>query len=245
MTDDIRETVRAHYAQAITEVRQGSGCCCGSAPTEETFASGKYDEDFRDGVDPDLVQASFGCGNPAFGRRPEPRGTRPGSRLRRWPRRPALRQRVGPTGRAYGLDMTDEMLAPARHNAEQAGATNVEFLKGHIEQIPLADDTVDVVISNCVINLSPDKPAVFAEIRRVLTPGGRLGVTDIVCDDDTTPQQRAAHGDWASCAAGALSRGEYVRGLRTAGFTEVEVRYTDDFEHGMHAAIIRAVAPSA
>ena len=126
-------------------------------------------------------------------------------------------RRVGPTGRAFGLDMTDEMLALAQRNAAEAGATNVEFLKGHIEAIPLPAASVDVVISNCVVNLAADKPAVFREIARVLRPGGRIGISDIVAEDRLTPQQRAERGSYVGCIAGALSFAEFEAGLRASG----------------------------
>jgi arsenite methyltransferase len=139
--------------------------------------------------------------------------------------------------------MTEEMLALARRNAAEAGARNVEFLKGHIEAIPLPAATVDVVISNCVINLSVDKPAVFAEAFRVLRPGGRLGVSDIVAEDHLTPEQRAERGAWVGCIAGALSRTEYEGGLAEAGFTDVSVTFTHQVGDGLHSAIVRASRP--
>ncbi|HZA82903.1 MAG TPA: arsenite methyltransferase, partial [Actinomycetes bacterium] len=153
-------------------------------------------------------------------------------------------KRVGPTGKAYGLDMTEEMLALARRNTEQAGARNVEWLKGHIEGIPLPAATVDVVISNCVVNLSVDKPAVFAEAFRVLRPGGRLGVSDIVAEDRLTPAERAERGSYVGCIAGALSEGEYEAGLRAAGFTEVSVTFTHPVGDGVHSAIVKATRPA-
>jgi len=238
--DEIRRAVRAHYASAITAIPADSGASC-CAP--DSFAAGQYDAADLAGVAPGLVNASFGCGNPlvvadlSAGERVLDLGSGGGLDVL------LSARRVGATGYAYGLDMTDEMLERARHNAAEAGATNVEFLKGTIEEIPLADASVDVVISNCVINLSPDKNTVFGEIHRVLAPGGRLGVSDIVWDDDVTPEQRAQHGDWASCAAGALTRGDYTRGLEAAGFVDVEVRFTHDFDHGMHSAVVRAVKP--
>jgi ubiquinone/menaquinone biosynthesis C-methylase UbiE len=152
-------------------------------------------------------------------------------------------RRVGPAGRVYGLDMTDEMLELARRNIAEAEVSNVELRRGHIEDIPLPDASVDVVISNCVINLSTDKPAVFAQIHRVLRPGGRVGVTDVVAEDALTPAERAERGDWAGCVAGALSRSEYVDGLIAAGFTDVEVSFTHQVADRMHSAIIRAVRP--
>ena len=153
-------------------------------------------------------------------------------------------KRVGPTGKAYGLDMTEEMLALARANATKAGATNVEFLKGHIEAIPLPAGTVDVVISNCVINLSTDKAAVFAETFRVLKPGGRIGITDVVAEDQLSAEDRAERGAWVGCIAGALSRAEYESGLAAAGFAEVSVTFTHQVGDGLHSAVVRATRPA-
>jgi arsenite methyltransferase len=152
-------------------------------------------------------------------------------------------ERVGPTGKAYGLDMTEEMLALARRNATEAGAGNVEFLKGQIEAIPLPAETMDMVISNCVVNLSIDKPAVFAETFRVLKPGGRIGITDVVADDQLSPQERAERGAWVGCIAGALSRSEYQAGLAAAGFEQVSVTFTHQVGDGLHSAIIKATKP--
>jgi arsenite methyltransferase len=152
-------------------------------------------------------------------------------------------RRVGPSGFAYGVDMTDEMLTLARANAARAGAKNVEFLKGEIEALPLPDASMNVVISNCVINLSTDKPAVLTEMFRVLVPGGRIGVTDVVAEDHLTPADRAAAGSYVGCIAGALSRTEYVTGLTAAGFTDASVTFTTEAAPGMHSAIIRAVKP--
>ena len=149
------------------------------------------------------------------------------------------------TGFAYGVDMTDEMLELARANQAKAGLTNVEFLKGTIEDIPLPDASVDVVISNCVINLSTDKPAVIAEMFRVLTPGGRIGISDVVAEDHLTPADRAERGSYVGCIAGALSKSEYLEGLAAAGFVDAEVRFTHQAASGMHSAIVRAVKPAA
>ena len=154
-------------------------------------------------------------------------------------------KRVGPSGVAYGLDMTDEMLALARANAAEAGVMNVHFLKGMIEQIPLPADSVDDVISNCVINLSTDKGAVLTEIARVLRPGGRVGVSDVVADDDLTREQRSERGSYVGCIAGALSRSEYIAGLEAAGFEQVSVQFTHDVADGMHGAIVKAIKTSA
>ena len=152
-------------------------------------------------------------------------------------------RRVGPAGFAYGVDMTDDMLALARANAAKAGAANVEFLKGEIEALPLPDAAVDVVISNCVINLSADKPAVLAEMYRVLVPGGRIGISDMVAGDHLSAADRAAAGSYVDCIAGALSRSEYLDGLAAAGFTDASVTFTTEAAPGLHAAIIRAVKP--
>ena len=152
-------------------------------------------------------------------------------------------KRVGPSGRAYGLDMTDEMLALARKNAEDAGMDNVVFLKGVIEEVPLPAGSVDVVISNCVVNLSTDKPAVLREIARVLRPGGRVGISDIVAEDRLAPEERAARGSYVGCIAGALSKREYEAGLAEAGFEDVSVEFTHQVADGMHAAIVRARKP--
>jgi arsenite methyltransferase len=152
-------------------------------------------------------------------------------------------KRVVPTGKAYGLDMTDEMLALARKNAVEAGIPNVHFLKGVIEEIPLPADSVDVVISNCVINLSVDKTAVLREMARVLKPGGRIGVSDVVAEDRLTPEQRAERGSYVGCIAGALSQSEYVDGLRAAGFENPSVEFTHQVVDGMHSAIVKAVKP--
>ena len=149
-------------------------------------------------------------------------------------------KRVGSTGKVYGLDMTEEMLALAIKNRDEAGMTNVEFLKGYIEEIPLPANTVDVVISNCVINLSTDKPRVFAEMHRVLRPGGRLGIADVLADNDLTPDQRAERGSYVGCVAGALSFAEYEEGLRVAGFTDVSITPTHESAPGIHSAIVQA-----
>jgi ubiquinone/menaquinone biosynthesis C-methylase UbiE len=154
-------------------------------------------------------------------------------------------RRVGPTGFAYGVDMTDEMLALAEANKAKAGLENVEFRKGTIEDIPLPDATVDVVISNCVINLSTDKPAVLREMFRVLVPGGRIGISDVVAEDHLTPADRAERGTYVGCIAGALTRQEYLHGLRTAGFIQASVEYTHQAAPGMHSATVRATKPPA
>jgi len=152
-------------------------------------------------------------------------------------------KRVGPAGKAYGLDMTDEMLELARENAERAGAGNVRFLRGYIEEVPLDDGSVDVAISNCVINLSADKDRVFREMFRVLRPGGRVGVSDVVSSDDLGPAERAARGSLVGCIAGALSISEYREGLEAAGFVDVAIEPTHEVVDGMYSAIVRATRP--
>ena len=239
-TSDIHEQVRARYARAATEP---SSCC---APgTEDAFGGALYADAEREGLPEQAILASLGCGNPTAvaelreGETVLDLGSGGGIDVL------LSARRVGPGGRAYGLDMTDEMLELARRNAAEAGATNVEFLKGRIEEIPLPDATIDVVISNCVVNLSPDKPAVLRETFRVLRPGGRIGISDVVAEDRLTPEERAERGSWVGCVAGALSDGEYRRHLDAAGFADVEIALTHEVADGLHGAIVRAVKPEA
>ena len=250
-----REQVRVRYAAAAIKVldNQASGCCgpaadscCGPTPAEvdEAFGGRLYSESERSELPDAALRASLGCGNPLL-----VADLHPGETVLDLGSGGGIdvllsARRVGPTGKAYGLDMTDEMLDLARRNAAEAGASNVEFLRGQIEDIPLPDGSVDVVISNCVINLSTDKPAVFASTYRVLRPGGRIGVSDVVADDDLTAEQRAERGDWAGCIAGALPVTEYQQGLTNAGFVDVEITPTYEVTAGMHSAIIRARKPS-
>ncbi|MFC9634726.1 arsenite methyltransferase [Streptomyces mirabilis] len=242
---ELRETVRQRYAAAAVKVTEGGTACCGPQPVEvdENFGSTLYAVAERDALPADAVAASLGCGNPTAvadlheGERVLDLGSGGGIDVL------LSARRVGPTGRAYGLDMTEEMLQLALANAAKAGATNVEFLKGTIEAIPLPAGTIDVVISNCVINLSTDKAAVFAETFRVLTPNGRIGVSDVVADDALSPAQRAERGDYVGCIAGALSFTEYREGLEAAGFMNVEITPTHPVADGMHSAIIRATKP--
>ncbi|GAA2688801.1 MULTISPECIES: arsenite methyltransferase [Actinosynnema] len=243
---DLRETVRLRYAATALAVTAGSADRCGPAPVEVdgNFGSGLYSGADRDALPAEAVAASLGCGNPTAvaelreGERVLDLGSGGGIDVL------LSARRVGPTGKVYGLDMTEEMLALARSNAREAGATNVEFLKGHIEAIPLPARTVDVVISNCVVNLSTDKPAVFAEMARVLVPGGRVGVTDVVAADHLTPAERAERGSHVGCVAGALSFTEYREHLAAAGFTDVEIVPTHAVVEDVHSAIIRATAPA-
>ncbi|WP_329027036.1 arsenite methyltransferase [Streptomyces sp. NBC_00690] len=244
-SNNLRETVRQRYAAAAVQVTEGGTTCCGPAAIEidDNFGSGLYTGAERDELPAEAVAASLGCGNPTAvadlheGDRVLDLGSGGGIDVL------LSARRVGPMGKAYGLDMTEEMLALALANQKKARATNVEFLKGTIEAIPLPAATIDVVISNCVINLSTDKQAVFAEMHRVLVPGGRIGVSDVVADDTLTPAQRAERGDYVGCIAGALSFTEYRAGLEAAGFTGVEVTPTHAVADGMHSAIVRAVKP--
>lgn len=252
-TDELREQVRERYAAAAAAVATGGGGCCG--PTDalavvsdgdqaEVFGAALYRPEQTEDLPAEAVLASLGCGNPLavadlrVGERVLDLGSGGGIDVL------LSARRVGETGFAYGLDMTDEMLELARANAAKAGAGNVEFLKGQIEDIPLPDAAVDVVISNCVINLSVDKPAVLAEMFRVLTPGGRIGISDVVAEDDIPAEQRAERGSYLGCIAGALSRSEYLQGLAAAGFIDTDVAFTHEVAPGMHAAIIRATTPS-
>jgi len=250
---DLREQVRDRYAAAALQVTSGGhdSCCgdgCGCSPAglrEPGFGGELYTGAERAELPAEAVEASLGCGNPLVvadlheGETVLDLGSGGGIDVL------LSARRVGPDGRAYGLDMTDEMLELARANAAKASARNVEFLKGTIEDIPLPTETVDVVISNCVINLSTDKPAVFAEAFRVLRPGGRVGVTDVVAEDHLTPADRAERGSHVGCIAGALSITEYRDGLANAGFTDIDISPTHQVADGMHSAIVRATKPAS
>jgi arsenite methyltransferase len=218
-----------------------SGCC---SDVSGTYGLELYDAAAREGIPDAALLASLGCGNPVAvaelraGETVLDLGSGGGIDVL------LSARRVGPTGRAIGVDMTDEMLDLARRNAADAAATNVEFRKGTIEALPLADATVDVVISNCVINLASDKAAVFAEIARVLRPGGRMGVSDVVADDTLSPEQRAERGSYVGCIAGALSFREFRQGLEAVGLTDIELVPTHQLADGMHSAIVRATKPA-
>jgi SAM-dependent methyltransferase len=239
-TEDLHETVRLHYADAAIRATQGSSCC--SDP--EVIGANLYSALERDELPDAAVLASLGCGNPTAvaelheGERVLDLGSGGGIDVL------LSAKRVGPTGRAFGVDMTDEMLALAQRNAAEAGATNVEFLKGHIEALPLPAESVDVVISNCVVNLAADKPAVFAEIARVLRPGGRIGISDIVAEDHLTAEQRAERGSFAGCIAGALSISEFRAGLESVGLTDVSITPSHVVTDGMISAIVKATKPA-
>jgi arsenite methyltransferase len=247
-TDAIREAVRERYAAAAETASSRDASCCGAgtALTEDVqgvFGAGQYAPADRDALPEAAQLASLGCGNPTAvadlheGETVLDLGSGGGIDVL------LSAQRVGPSGRAYGLDMTDEMLALARENAAKAGATNVEFVKGEIEAIPLADESVDVVISNCVINLSGDKPRVLGETARVLRPGGRLAFTDVVADPDMDDATRADMIEWTGCIAGALTVAEFERELVAAGLVDIEIRETHRVHDQAGSAIIRATKP--
>jgi arsenite methyltransferase len=256
-TDRIREAVRARYADAAKAAEAGaasccapgtSGCGCGTDAIEpdqvDVFGATLYGGEERDALPDAAKLASLGCGNPTAvaelreGEAVLDLGSGGGIDVL------LSARRVGPTGKAYGLDMTDEMLALARENQREAGVENAEFLKGTIEDIPLADDSVDVIISNCVINLSGDKPAVFREAVRVLRPGGRFAVTDIVADPGMDEGTRRDMTAWTGCVAGALTEEEFRAGLRAAGFTDIEIRETHRVHEHAGSAIVRARLPA-
>jgi arsenite methyltransferase len=231
--------------------------CCESSPAESCCGTGSaaldsadcfggplYGEGETDGLPEEAVLASLGCGNPLA-----VAGLHEGERVLDLDSGGGIdvllsARRVGPSGFAYGVDMTDEMLTLARANAAKAGSQNVEFLRGEIEALPLPDAAVDVVISNCVINLSTDKPAVLAEMFRVLVPGGRIGIADVVAEDHLSAADRAAAGSYVGCIAGALSGTEYLNGLTATGFADASVTFTTEAGPGMYSAIIRAVKPA-
>jgi arsenite methyltransferase len=250
MNDQVHDLVRERYARSAIAVLESSGSCCAPAesccaPAEEGIGPGLYSALERDELPDAAVLASLGCGNPVAvadlheGERVLDLGSGGGIDVL------LSARRVGPTGRVFGLDMTDEMLALAQRNIADGGATNIELLKGHIEAIPLPADSVDVIVSNCVVNLAADKPAVFREMTRVLRPGGRIGISDIVAEDRLTPAERAERGSYVGCIAGALTFSGFEAGLREAGLVDVSVTATHPVADGMHSAIVRATKPSS
>ena len=248
-TDAVRDEVRSRYAESARSVLEGSegscgsGGCCGDSSAGTDFGQALYEVEQRGEVPETAGKASLGCGNPTAvadlreGETVLDLGSGGGIDVI------LSAKRVGPTGIAYGLDMTDEMLSLAQRNAREAGVHNAIFLRGLIEAVPLPADSVDVVISNCVINLSPDKPAVFGELARVLKPGGRIGISDIVAEDRLSPEERAERGSHFGCIAGALSKGEYEEAFAAAGFEQVSVEFTHEVADGIHGAIVKARWP--
>jgi ubiquinone/menaquinone biosynthesis C-methylase UbiE len=248
---DIRESVRERYAAAAKKAAaSGEGGCCGGSglscsPADATgvFGSALYDQATGADVPDAALSASLGCGVPTAvadlhdGETVLDLGSGAGADVL------ISARRVAPTGRAIGLDMTDEMLDLARANAAEAGVENVEFVKGYLEDMPLADATVDVVISNCVINLSGDKPRVLREAARVLRPGGRFAVSDVIADPDMDEQTRADMAAWTGCIAGALTEDEFRQALSTAGFEQIEIQETHRVHEHAAAAIVRARKP--
>jgi SAM-dependent methyltransferase len=229
-TQDIKEVVKEKYGQAALRVTKGGSSCCGAAPTVEgccdPITSNLYDGSQASQIPEEALLASLGCGNPTALAELKPGetvldlGSGGGIDVL------LSAQRVGPSGKAYGLDMTDEMLALARENQRKAGVENVEFLRGEIENIPLPDNSVDVIISNCVINLSADKDRVLREAFRVLKPGGRFAVSDIVVRGEVPREIRRSVELWVGCMAGALEEKEYLAKLAGAGFETVSVEAT-------------------
>jgi SAM-dependent methyltransferase len=235
---DVEADVRSYYGDIAVAAGDGSPACCGGPGR---FGSSLYDD--LEGLPEAAALASAGCGNPVAVADLGPGdvvldlGSGGGIDVL------LSARRVGPTGRAYGVDFTEEMLDLARRNAAQAGVDNVEFLAGRIDAVPLPDGSVDVIISNCVVNLAVDKEAVFAEMHRLLRPGGRIGVSDVVVDDGLTAEDRAARGSYVECVAGALSQAEYRAGLQAAGLVDVSITPTNALGDGVHAAVIRATRP--
>ena len=246
-SETLREQVRQRYAEAATAPATGcgSGSCCGDpAAAHARFGAALYDADERGALPEGAALASLGCGNPTAvaelreGETVLDLGSGGGIDVI------LSARRVGPTGRAFGLDMTDEMLALAQANAAEAGVANAIFLRGVLEAIPLPTASVDVVISNCVLNLSTDKPTALAEVARVLRPGGRVGVSDVVAEDRLSSEERAERGSFVGCIAGALSVSEYRAGLEAAGLEDVAVEFTHEVADGLHGAIVRARKPT-
>jgi arsenite methyltransferase len=263
LSTDIREAVRERYARAARAATSSEvlplapsdadeGCCgsdascgCGSESGAGVWGAALYGSDEREDVPDTAVNASLGCGVPTAvadlhdGEVVLDLGSGAGADVL------ISARRVAPTGRAIGLDMTDEMLDLARANAAQAGVANVEFVKGYLEDMPLEDASVDVIISNCVINLSADKPRTIAEAARVLRPGGRLAISDVIADPDLDEGTRADMAAWTGCIAGALTEAEFRETLAAAGLTAVEIVPTHRVHAHAFSAIIRAAKPSS
>jgi ubiquinone/menaquinone biosynthesis C-methylase UbiE len=248
--EQVREAVRARYAAAAQAAGAGSGCGPSVSVTDEhgsqVFGSTLYEDEHTDGVTAVAIEASLGCGVPTAvaelreGETVLDLGSGAGADVL------ISARRVGPTGKAIGLDMTDEMLELARRNATDAGIGNAEFVKGYLEDLPLPDESVDVVISNCVINLFADKSTVIREAARVLRPGGRFAVSDVIADPDMDRATRVDMAAWTGCIAGALTEAEFRSALQSAGFEKIEIRETHRVHEHAASAIVRAAkqAPS-
>jgi arsenite methyltransferase len=253
---ELRETVRARYAAAATTATATATCCRSDAETccgsdlitidqKGFFGQSLYDDQDRDALPESAVLASLGCGNPTATAELHPGesvldlGSGGGIDVL------LSARRIAPTGIAYGLDMTDEMLDLARRNQTQAGVTNVQWLRGHIENVPLPSSSVDVIISNCVINLSGDKPQVLREAARVLKPGGRFAVSDVIADPDMDDATRADMAQFTGCIAGALTRREFIDALEAAGLIDVTIQETHRVHPSATSAVIRANKPAA
>ncbi len=244
--EEVRETVRTRYAAAARAAATGSGCGCPSVSDEhgtEVFGSALYEAEQIDSRTQPALGASLGCGVPTAvadlreGETVLDLGSGAGADVL------ISARRVGLTGKAIGLDMTDEMLELGRRNATDAGIDNIEFVKGYLEDLPLADESVDVVISNCVINLSGDKQKVIREAARVLRPGGRFAVSDVIADPDMNQSVRADMAAWTGCIAGALTETEFRDALQKAGLDDIEIRETHRVDQHAAAAIVRAKKP--
>ncbi len=237
--DSVEAEVRRYYAGTALAAGEGSPACCG--PQADQFGAGLYDD--LAGLPDAATLGSAGCGNPVAVADLHPGevvldlGSGGGIDVL------LSARRVGPTGTVYGVDFTPEMLDLARRNAAEAGAANVEFLEGRIDAVPLPDGSVDVIISNCVVNLAVDKAAVFTEMRRLLRPGGRIGISDVVTEDRLSAAERAERGSYVGCIAGALPVPDYRAGLEAAGLADVTIEFTHAVGDGVHAAIIRAAKP--
>lgn len=256
MNDFDDDAIREHYAAAAQRATRGlnvvedcgpaTESCCGPAAADsaDTIGAGRYSADDLAALPAEAVAGSIGCANPVL-----LAALQPGEHVLDLGSGGGIdvllsARRVGPTGHVYGVDMTPEMLELARANQDRAGATNVEFLEGRIEALPLPDASVDVVLSNCVISLSADKEAVFAEASRVLRPGGRLAIADIIAADDLDRALRATDAAWGTCIAAAVTRVRYEWQLVGAGFVDVEITASHDVAPGLTSVLVRAVKPA-
>jgi SAM-dependent methyltransferase len=237
----MRDPIEARYAAAAKAATNPLACACGDGAQPDRFGRTRYDNNELAGLD-NAANASLGCGNPL-----PVADLRPGDVVLDLGSGAGLdvllsARRVGPTGMAYGLDMTDEMLALARANATKANADNVEFLKGHIEHIPLPDATVDVIISNCVLNLSTDKATVLREAHRVLKPGGHIGISDVLADEDIDTNARRTAETQVGCVNGTLTRSEYLDLLEHTGFVNADVVFSHPVADGLYSATVKATS---